>query len=537
MRLLPGWQIEDRGSRHVRRARLSVKPNAPRHRLVASMEEALRLASLPGENEGRAYYFRRLRVTGLPDSGDRRAWLDAFERALSQAADAAVHAADPRADLAPAVFFRSRQEALEILLRRIVERSTTREWFWPMVARELEPSSRQPSAGTPVCGPQMIPAIVEALRSSPAAWVAVAAALFTPPRFDVVAMLQAIPIAVAEAWLAEMENPRLVPLHPAPRISRQAQHAVQQAVQVFGFDHARTVWITALAILHESPAEMAAGTVVARARIALRMFNAQVRPAGFDPLVPGEARSPGRPLEDSRRAPAPAGEHFLRLPGSTSPAASAGPSTLAGDESPAGPETAISPAAAGTPETPRALPWQMEGLATHAAGLFFLLNTLEHLGIAGALAAGLAAACPDFLPRLFFRLAGQAGAAGDDPIVVWLASRVNRETDDSPIPCEPSWGPSNLAISRAAAPVEHLLRVWVLGVRRWCWQAGKITVREIVTRRGRFSASRVDLDVSLPLDEADIRIRRVGLDLDPGWLPWFGRVVRFHYLYPGEFHG
>jgi hypothetical protein len=51
-----------------------------------------------------------------------------------------------------------------------------------------------------------------------------------------------------------------------------------------------------------------------------------------------------------------------------------------------------------------------------------------------------------------------------------------------------------------------------------------------------FSVNRTDLDVSLPLEEADIRVRRAGLDLDPGWVPWFGRVVRFHYLFRGEFH-
>jgi hypothetical protein len=46
--------------------------------------------------------------------------------------------------------------------------------------------------------------------------------------------------------------------------------------------------------------------------------------------------------------------------------------------------------------------------------------------------------------------------------------------------------------------------------------------------------TRTDLDVSLSIDSADIRIRRAGLDLDPGWLPWFGRVVRFHYRYRGD---
>ena len=42
-------QLRDRHDRHVRRARLCVSPGAPRHRLAFTIEEALRLASLPGE--------------------------------------------------------------------------------------------------------------------------------------------------------------------------------------------------------------------------------------------------------------------------------------------------------------------------------------------------------------------------------------------------------------------------------------------------------------------------------------------------------
>ena len=110
-----------------------------------------------------------------------------------------------------------------------------------------------------------------------------------------------------------------------------------------------------------------------------------------------------------------------------------------------------------------------------------------------------------------------SGVVPDDPIALWLASVIGDEPN--------------------TAPADRLLRVWVLAVRRWCWRNGKITVREIVARPGIFSVNRTDLDVSLPLEEADVRIRRIGLDLDPGWLPWFGRVVRFHYPYRQELHG
>ena len=80
-----------------------------------------------------------------------------------------------------------------------------------------------------------------------------------------------------------------------------------------------------------------------------------------------------------------------------------------------------------------------------------------------------------------------------------------------------------------------MVRVWCLAVRRWCWRVAGISVREVISRSGVFSVNRTDLDVSLQLDQTDVRVRRAGLDLDPGWLPWFGRVVRFHYLFRGEF--
>ena len=38
------------------------------------------------------------------------------------------------------------------------------------------------------------------------------------------------------------------------------------------------------------------------------------------------------------------------------------------------------------------------------------------------------------------------------------------------------------------------------------------------------------IDVDLRLDEVSVDVRRAGLDLDPGYLPWLGCVVRFRYV-------
>ena len=45
----------------------------------------------------------------------------------------------------------------------------------------------------------------------------------------------------------------------------------------------------------------------------------------------------------------------------------------------------------------------------------------------------------------------------------------------------------------------------------------------------RLMANETHLDLDLLTPRVDIDIRRVGLDIDPGWVPWLGRIVTFHY--------
>lgn len=45
--------------------------------------------------------------------------------------------------------------------------------------------------------------------------------------------------------------------------------------------------------------------------------------------------------------------------------------------------------------------------------------------------------------------------------------------------------------------------------------------------RIRFSASHLDMHTALSHTRLDVRL--AGLDLNPGWLPWLGRVVQFHF--------
>jgi hypothetical protein len=56
-----------------------------------------------------------------------------------------------------------------------------------------------------------------------------------------------------------------------------------------------------------------------------------------------------------------------------------------------------------------------------------------------------------------------------------------------------------------------------------------MSVVEIVARAGRIYTTPTSIDITMPMSSVDLQIRRAGLDIDPGYVPWFGRVVHFHY--------
>ena len=51
----------------------------------------------------------------------------------------------------------------------------------------------------------------------------------------------------------------------------------------------------------------------------------------------------------------------------------------------------------------------------------------------------------------------------------------------------------------------------------------------LLSRPGKVWATATHLDVVMPLKHATSAVRFAGLDADPGWVPVFGRVIKFHY--------
>ena len=71
---------------------------------------------------------------------------------------------------------------------------------------------------------------------------------------------------------------------------------------------------------------------------------------------------------------------------------------------------------------------------------------------------------------------------------------------------------------------------WWRRARIACMRQARLPLRRLLHRPGRVWLSPHRIDLMLPLASADIRIRRAGYDIDPGYVPWLDCVIHFHYV-------
>jgi hypothetical protein len=64
----------------------------------------------------------------------------------------------------------------------------------------------------------------------------------------------------------------------------------------------------------------------------------------------------------------------------------------------------------------------------------------------------------------------------------------------------------------------------------WPHRHARLGLAALVRRPARLALTAPHVDVRSPLATADVRVCRLGLEVDPGWLPWFGRVIAFHFV-------
>jgi hypothetical protein len=113
----------------------------------------------------------------------------------------------------------------------------------------------------------------------------------------------------------------------------------------------------------------------------------------------------------------------------------------------------------------------------------------------------------------------------DDPAVLAFAGLA---PDDAPPEPRSEDEPAAVADARADAVVAAL-RTWLIGSPLGAAPEPEL-LAAVVRRSATITAEPGWLDVVLDLDQISLDVRRAGLDLDPGWIPWLGRVVGFRYV-------
>jgi hypothetical protein len=80
-----------------------------------------------------------------------------------------------------------------------------------------------------------------------------------------------------------------------------------------------------------------------------------------------------------------------------------------------------------------------------------------------------------------------------------------------------------------APSTDLALRAVHLALVRDLRRAAGLSLRRLVRRPGTVAATATHVEVTFPGEVIELRLRKAGLDLDPGWVPWLGRVVTYHY--------
>jgi hypothetical protein len=235
-------------------------------------------------------------------------------------------------------------------------------------------------------------------------------------------------------------------------------------------------------------------------------------------------------------------------------------------------EEDTAPSARRVEERPRRRRAESDGAEpTEAGGLFFLVNAMQRLGMAEVLDRHPGLLEADLPGRVLLRIAERTRVPADDPALACLADARDAGETAARYPFESPavWArgiaregeatdhveagrtltfdasgrlllalrpaeTDTFALSHSrtlalAADLDLITDAWTTALRRWCRRYARMGLHDVVRRRGRMAFTRTHVDVTLALRGADVRARAAGLDLDPGWVPWLGRVIAFHY--------
>jgi hypothetical protein len=500
-----------RRARVVCHARLSPACDDDAAQMRFAVEDALNTADFG--DAGRLVLVRRLRLAELPARASAALVARAMENAWRAMALRAVPATHPSATRAQAVFFASRFEARLAWLAAVAAGELPAAWFWAAALPELKTVASM-SAGA------AIEHVVEAaLRESEPA---VADALKRWPDAPLVALARAMPVATHQRLMqmlassksrqrsapvaALVSRVRAARALPAPLALVARKLAAWAPMEEAPANLLAALWLQP--VLHRLPSVDEVLAVASRAVWMAGHAAAVTVPGGGTAGEPSMSLAaldvmpmhvPGEPVREAQAGATVAGpvRHESGSDAAAKPAAWKIESGLA-------PQARPAVHAKARVASQSFWPWLVDASFTRFGGLMLVLNVLAALRFGRWLEGIEASDRRRMVQGLLRHCLDAAGAEDDEPQRAWLG--------------EP------------ARPMDSGVRLWTLRLRRTLRRHARMDLADLVRRPAWVSGTPTHLDVIFAMDDVDLRLRRLGLDADPGWVPWFGRIVNFHFI-------
>ena len=508
-------------ARVVRHARLAPALPEDAAQMRFALEDALNTTDF--SDCGRLIVVRRLRLRGLPRLAGSTLVAQALEEAWRALAPRAVAHGNPDAPNAEAVYFASRFEARLAWLTARFTGQRTDAWFWRAAVPELAQAGTQ---GEPA---RLTDKLVLTLVQESAGETM--QALRELPEELLLALARELTDATGELLLAASttsSDARAVGRvsvrdSPGATSGGEAQPAwpsvvtrIRRQATLQAFPH----WLAAVWMSAER------GASPSRTQVAALVAEAAARPWGHN-TTPQAASEVSDEMQGESRASSSARPFAAASPpesGSSSFGAAVDTAKPRNDASaqvhPGNTQTGLtlpSDLPSARRKSPHAehkrlsngLPWLDNALPTVHGGLMLIVNVLQELRFESWLNALPEPNRQVFASALPLHILLQLQCARDEPQLAWF---------------------DGAAPAPKAVPMQYALRAWTLRMRRFLRRHTGIDLGALVQRPAWVCATATHADVIFPLDQTDLRLRRRGLDRDPGWVPWLGRIVSFHFL-------
>jgi hypothetical protein len=531
-------------SRHVHRLSLKATSDEIAQRLAIVITDALHTATIPAANQGRIVIIRKLALGRIASDSSSNSIALRVEQRVRYLITSAVSANSPSAALADAVSFRDFSEAVILCSRRIIARQNLDEWFWSNLFPSLN-SGKSPG--------ELLCLLIDSIHARPEPLQTVAAVMREAIRACTVSeVFPFITETKVRQWLwSEGLNPFVDDLQQksdSPDVHIKLISMVITHLNKWGITDVRSFWLAAVLIAIENPSFIVERDFSSHVKILLDKLDEHapdIRDKNSLPIL-NLTSDPSRPCSFETEANVYKDNQMygVRRMAESDSCNDTERMTLTNytndyrhhkyisenhkKESCISDTSLIISDESTNDETNEKKRCSPTGEWTNYAGLFFLIPILDRLGIKEFIEHNKALANVRFGEKMLLSASRRFGMKEDDPLTAALNDSCDLMALDSVFEL-PAMMMSFLERSGNIVNIQSVLKLWMTAVRHFCRRKIHMGLLNIVKRNGFVFISKKHIDICFNLDQADIRLRRNALDVDPGWVPWMDRVIRFHY--------